>query len=472
MSRLHLLSIPVFMDRFLRQVGIVALVGVVNSVIRGGWLVGFLTVVGILALAAIVALWRWLFFRYGITNGVLTIQNGLIAKKVTHIPLANIQTIQQKQWFFFKPFHVVELSIETSGHDSGRPEAMLPAVDENVLAALKQTDTVAAATPELAYTISSSDLNQYAWTSLGVIPILLGALWLFGRLDDLLPKAWIRQAQNQLLTLGIFLIVGLVMLFLILGLVVSYLNQLQKYYRFSLSVQSGKLVTERGFFQRNQVSVAPARIQALRFNQNIIRQWLHLFTVQALTASKAADDQANSDLVMIPVLKENRLLQTVQPFVNWSPVAYPEATKVPSSTYWRYSRNMMLGNGVFVAIVLFIVRQWTSPLWWSLAAIWLLIVALQGLYAARQGEIGFNQQLLVAQVGHAFGRSRYVVPRNKVQSLVLQQPILLRHTLVHVVINVRHGNSNQEITIKYLPKSVGKLVWQWYAPSLPNPMVD
>lgn len=55
---------------------------------------------------------------------------------------------------------------------------MLPAVDESVLAALKQTDTVAAATPELAYTISSSDLNQYAWTSLGVIPILLGALWL------------------------------------------------------------------------------------------------------------------------------------------------------------------------------------------------------------------------------------------------------------------------------------------------------
>lgn len=61
--------------------GLVALIGVVNSLIRGGWLVGFLTVVGVLALAAIVALWRWLFFRYGIANGVLTIQNGLIAKR-------------------------------------------------------------------------------------------------------------------------------------------------------------------------------------------------------------------------------------------------------------------------------------------------------------------------------------------------------------------------------------------------------
>jgi putative membrane protein len=47
-----------------------------------------------------------------------------------------------------------------------------------------------------------------------------------------------------------------------------------------------ELRTSRGFFQTNTVSARLSRVQAVRFKQSVLRQWLHLSTVQALISLK------------------------------------------------------------------------------------------------------------------------------------------------------------------------------------------
>ncbi|WP_372830847.1 PH domain-containing protein, partial [Staphylococcus haemolyticus] len=63
---------------------------------------------------------------------MLTINSGILVKKHTHIPYPKIQTIQHTQWFFLVPFHLEKLQIETAGHDSTSPEAVLPLVNERI----------------------------------------------------------------------------------------------------------------------------------------------------------------------------------------------------------------------------------------------------------------------------------------------------------------------------------------------------
>ncbi|PAK68588.1 hypothetical protein B8W97_14480, partial [Staphylococcus haemolyticus] len=74
----------------------------------------------------------YLYFTFEIDDKMLTINSGILVKKHTHIPYPKIQTIQHTQWFFLVPFHLEKLQIETAGHDSTSPEAVLPLVNERI----------------------------------------------------------------------------------------------------------------------------------------------------------------------------------------------------------------------------------------------------------------------------------------------------------------------------------------------------
>lgn len=88
------------------------------------------------------------------------------------------------------------------------------------------------------------------------------------------------------------IILGVVgVLIVVLSIAGSYLTIVQKYYKFRLNSEDDQLKTEQGLFQRNSVTIPTARIQALRIKQNVIRQWCHISTVQALAASSAGDDE-------------------------------------------------------------------------------------------------------------------------------------------------------------------------------------
>ncbi|WP_054759666.1 PH domain-containing protein [Secundilactobacillus collinoides] len=72
----------------------------------------------LIGLAIVVAILRYWRFTYQITPTDISINKGLIFRKQLQIPYSRIQTLQVKQWFYLKPFHLTAVSIETSGHDA------------------------------------------------------------------------------------------------------------------------------------------------------------------------------------------------------------------------------------------------------------------------------------------------------------------------------------------------------------------
>ena len=57
-------------------------------------------IVGVLVLTLIWSILHYLRFTYLVAPNGLTINSGVLIRKVNHIPYDRIQTVQRQQWFF------------------------------------------------------------------------------------------------------------------------------------------------------------------------------------------------------------------------------------------------------------------------------------------------------------------------------------------------------------------------------------
>jgi putative membrane protein len=255
-----------------------------------------------------------------------------------------------------------------------------------------------------------------------------------------------------------------------LSILASYLNLVQRYYHFTLEENENTLIATRGLFKRTTVSVRRTRIQAARLRQSIIRQALHLTTVQALVASNASDDEKDNDLVLMPVVATAQTWTMMHPFLPWLPAMPPTFTPIPRSSHWYYIRNIVSGNGLIIGLALvglgYFARQW---LWLGtiVAGSWLLFVALQGRYAAKQAGVAIiDDHRLAIQTGSWWTRTQYVVRRENIQACAVTTSLWLvpKHRC-HVTLNLRSGDSNQKVTVRYLDTTAARAIRDWFRPA-------
>lgn len=446
-----------------------------GPITRWSTAIGIAPLLGFSVLILLIILWhtvRYLCFTFEIDSDMLTINSGIFVKRHTHIPYTRIQTIQHTQWFFLVPFHLEKLQIETAGHDEHGPEAVLPLVNERVRAEIERQRTGNAEpapaaehlteqlkpSPEHAdYEINPHELNIFALTSLGVFPIIGAGFAVYGKIQEAIPQKLIDSLTAKLIHQSAIILGAIGLLIVIISIAGSYLTIVQKYYRFRLNSTNDQLKTEQGLFQRNSVTIPIARIQALRIKQNVIRQWCHISTVQALAASSAGDDEKSNDLMILPVVKTDRVFDTLHPFVSWAPTHFSQSDHLAKRAYWYFIRNATLISLVIVLSCLYLFK-----LWGLLSLPVVVIAALMGWYsAANTGWKIVNDQLIL-QDGHFFTRSQYVIPHKNIQSFLFVQSIWMTHTkLAHIRVNVRHGNGNQLIEIRYLPEAVGQQIFEW-----------
>ncbi|MGX6427750.1 PH domain-containing protein [Levilactobacillus yonginensis] len=414
---------------------------------------------------------KWVTLTYAVTPDALIIHSGIFVRHHEHIPYVRIQTVQRKQWFYLQPFHLEEVQIETASHEEGKPEARLAAVPLTVaqeINRLRQAapvgDTPTAAVvedgpvnaPAAHYQITLADLIKFSLTSLIFLPFLLVLLGLY----DKLPHSWTNLLVNEASHLAILFLIGSLIVIVLLTWLVAFVGTLLHYYRFTLTRDDDQLHTAKGLLQRNTISAPLDRIQALRFKQNPLRRGLHLQTVQVLLASKAAAKDDDNDLTILPVINERVARDTIHPFVDWLPTQAPSLTELQVSRTWYQIRNAVL---IILIPALLIGWLWPTISWWLLP-VWLIIAVATGRFAARHtGGSRLQPDLLVLQTGHFFTLDCTYVPLRNIQSVRLSQSIWMKRTqLAHLTINVRRGNGNQAIRLRYLPQQNAQAIYDWY----------
>ena len=124
---------PAFIARLLKNIyrfGILVIVyaygAIKNDAHPASFMAGFIG--AFLLLTAIPAVLNQFTFKLKVSAEQIQIKKGILNRQELDIPYSRMQSVKEKQWFFFAPFNLTQITIETAAGDTGQAEVELVAV--------------------------------------------------------------------------------------------------------------------------------------------------------------------------------------------------------------------------------------------------------------------------------------------------------------------------------------------------------
>ncbi|MHA8110493.1 PH domain-containing protein [Lactobacillaceae bacterium Melli_B4] len=440
-------------------------------------LIALLTLV---VVVTVVALLKYLTFTYRILPNEIMVKRGLIFRKQQHIPYERIQAIQTRQWIFLKPFGVEEVIVNNAADskDNGKIDLIAvktqiaPILEQRHLAATQPTSDVErvdsttttkeptkpTVDDENRYQIKAPDMFAFALTNFHPIVTLLALLSVLDRLHIHFDNE-VNVLTNWASSISrIFSIVIGAVIFL---MVISLVQTVIKYYRFTLTKQNDHLVIEKGFFQRRTINVPINKIQAVEFKENILNQLFHLTSVRVhLITGKDSDDE-KSVVTIMPVVNTKLAFQFMHRFIGTVPNQPIDFKGGDKRSQWIFVRNGLLAPIIIGAgIGIFYRGLWL----WLMLILLVIYVIINGIYKGRSTAIEqINASQVAFQSVRLMTRRRMIVNWHQIQSVNLRQSIWMVHTnRAHLALAIRSGYTANQFELRYLPLSNAQTIFNWY----------
>ncbi len=414
-QRLHPVSALFVAAHLLRHVALPVLAALVFG--RGaGWEHWAVLPLGLAAIWAVLEASR---YRYALQGAELVIHEGVLGRRVRHVPLARIHNSSRVRKLPHRLLGVVELRLESAA--GGKPEAVMKVLSlpaalalEEVLRGVSGGAPMAAAMAAGAPTQPPASLPAAPASTrllhrlgpgdifkLGLISnrgmVIVGAVFaavaqkpelhrrFFGWLS--MPTAWVRDVFVRLIESGHWLWLALEILLLVLTFLVfvrglSVVLAFFRYQGFRLEQEGEKLVVHRGL--STQVS-ATARLPRLQ-RWELVESWLHRrFGRCRLAVSVAGHEEHDHDHGLDPGARFDELapiatpeqaqalLTHCLPALDWQRLHWQA---LPANAFWR----QLWGTGRFVLIALLALLGLDAASHWLLPPMVLLAaVGLMGL---------------------------------------------------------------------------------------------
>jgi putative membrane protein len=390
---------------------------------------GFQTVIGIFAGIQILgATIRYLSFRYGVGNGLLTIRSGIVTKQHRSIPLERIQNINLERSALHRILKIVDLKIETAS--GAGTEAVLSAVSEQeaeLLRAELQQIAPAAAVPQFdigsdaIWKASPRELILYGATQNragAIIASILGIIYLFGegRREAVetvtrLPAYLTFEPRWLLVTLAIVVL-------LLAGWLLSIISTVLTYHGFTVSRAENRLKRKHGLLNQLETVIPIRRIQLLRFEAPWLRRIFGLQTLKASTAGSFTEQEGigTTPICLIAPPKEvAELARSVLPQLRMQDVEWHQVSRLHiRRSFFRWAFKSVFFTGA--------IAYFYGAIYWLLLPALLalgLVVAFKRFaalgYARHNGFLLCRWGLWVHQV--------VAVPEDKIQWTMLTQDI-------------------------------------------------
>jgi putative membrane protein len=270
--------------------------------------------------ALVVAVIRYLSYRYRLGHEELVIREGIVNRNERHIPYHRIQNIDLVQNPLHRWLHVAEVRLETAGGE--KPEAVIRVLaladveqmrarvfaERSGGAPLGEAAEGEAAARETAPPAPARQLlvmpprevalfgiisNQ----GMVVVAAVLGLLWqldLFERWVDSLSIDSVKDLPEIKPGVGPWtaslLALGALVLFLVLLRLLSIAWAFLKLHGFKLTRRADDLRAEYGLLTRISKTVPRQRIQVVSSRSTLLHRWFHRAAVQVETAGSAGEE--------------------------------------------------------------------------------------------------------------------------------------------------------------------------------------
>ncbi|MBF2677090.1 PH domain-containing protein [Listeria welshimeri] len=464
-------------------VGLFSVFRAINS--RGylpNWAV-YLIIVIVVLLVLTPAVLKYITYKYTLEDQGIRIKYGLIFRKNTYIPYERIQTVQKKQWFFFIPFNVCQVLIETAG-GNGKAEADLVAVPVGVVDELKdlrdgkkaaiqeatpetEEKEVAEAeveAPEKTVVLQTKQLILMAVTSGGVFGTLLIVLAFMQQFRDVIPTDWMETQAEQLWKMGIIVFIILIILLLLVLWGISIVTTLFKYFQFKLMKYPHSLVIEKGLLERNHTTISLARIQGITIIESPLRQMLGLVAVKVITAGNSGDEKQSGDILLLPIMKKDLALKTLKEMLPNYVFEIEEMERAPKSSLRRFLRIYLIWT-IIPALV-------ASIMFFPLGLISFILPILAGIKAIssyRATGLFTEKHTLLVQSRPFISKLTHIIRKERIQGLSIRQSIWMeKGTSRHLNVWLKSGSTSTEAFVRYINKDQAITIYNWYSPSKMN----
>ncbi|OLS34239.1 PH domain-containing protein [Bacillus sp. MRMR6] len=472
-KRLHPIAMLVNVSKKLKEFifTFIALL-VIGNKDSGGklFLIGASAIVVIIIM--ITSILSWLRYTYRLEQDELRIEYGIFVRKNRYIPIERIQSIDLSEGLFQRMFGLVQLKVETAGGSGGaEAEVVLSAITKEEARQIQDFVSAAKSTGgsgtepkqisqgQLIYKITTGQLMLLSLTSGGVGVVISALLAFLSQLDDFIPYERLFRGVENWAVSNIILIVMIVFIVFLLAWIIALFGTMLKYANFTVIKTERDLVISQGLLERRQVTIPLKRIQAIRINENIIRELLGYGSVVVESAGGSARNEEGAKVNLLPIIRTKKIASMLEPFLADYHLN-THFTPPPKQALIRYFiRSWYLSIPIVIAALIFL------KIWGLLS---LILLAFSTFWAyLKYKDAGWNldgNQLCLRSRGII--RTTVFMKKNKIQSLEIMESFFQRKKkLATVEAFVKSGFGSAGGQVMDLETSDTERIYNWYSRS-------
>ncbi|HVI60451.1 MAG TPA: PH domain-containing protein [Luteimonas sp.] len=422
----------------------------------------------------LVAVWRYLTFRYRIAADSVVVDSGVLLRSHRQVPFSRIHNVAIHQSLLHRLFGVAEVRLESAGGEKPEAEMRVLRLDDAVaLEALVRrrggahAPSIAAATGAEGTTPAGDEvrvllsLPPAEVLRLGLVSnrgmVVLGAAavsvsQLNPQLPDELSDRWSRALAAFFgahhFGVGDYALAALALLlaFAVLLRLFSVLLALLQYWGFRLEEQGRRLTVERGLLTRLRTSAPRRRIQAWTLREGVLHR---LFRRRSLDVDSAVAEQRNErrglrELAPLATpaacdaLVRHLLPGAAWPPADWSPL-HPRA-------WWRLALP-----GAAFSLLLAGALCWRFGGWGLCGLAWLPWAVFVARRHAGRAGYAVDARLVGVRGGWWSRRWRFA-EIDKLQALELRRsPLDRRFGMASLWLDTAGAGGSGSLRISFLP---------------------
>lgn len=380
------------------------------------------------------------YFTFSITRREIVITRGVFSRTTRNIPIERVQNISIQQNFLQRLLGIARVYVETAGgtETEGVLEYIATAEAESIRQLIRSyqheqqveqttndTPNAAEHTAPKAEPAPVASNNEEPLFSMSFTEVLLCGMFSFSlvfvaliftalQYMGIAPEEFMQTIANEQIqyvrTLDAVKLVlyslGILLVAVVLSWITGILLTLNRYYKFHLALENGRLHTRSGLLTVTQATIPLKKLQMLVVRSTPFTRYFGFRALDIQTAGLGAQNKRPE--VAVPLAREHRVLQLAQrilPFDTERPFL-PVSPRTIRRAMVRYSAVLLLATGI---------SSYFLPV-----SAWIVVLLPLLYYAAvlrfqHRGYVIHNGVVLVKQ---GFWRQRIaIIPIEKIQTV-------------------------------------------------------
>ncbi|MFT7049912.1 MAG: putative membrane protein [Psychroserpens sp.] len=427
----------------------------------------FLVIVGILILLLVLAILKYLNFKFYLSKDDFHLSTGIINKDNTIISKSKIQNVYIKQNFLQQIINVVSLNIETAGDN--KSEISIKALDKPTALKLKkelftksnstETLTDAVESRNVFFRVSLKRLFLEGISQNHLRSFLIITSFVFGlyyEFKDYFRDLKLKQGLEELIHLDKESLLNIIIIntvFILVAILISLLFSVLKTVvtNFNLEVVENQKTIEinKGLFNKVSLSLTPSRIQNIVIKTNRIKRYFDLHTLSVKQAMVNVKQRKN--FVIIALEKEQLKHLVDKLLVNYTSAI---ERSNPKGYYKRILALNMFALASIINVPGFII--FGNMMWYINIAL-VLFSVLYVTVTYRKAFYKIDDQFLT--IGSGFiDTTTDILEIHKIQAVKLKQTIFQKRIQISSVII---STASKSVKIPYVSETEAKSIYDY-----------